>query len=1169
MSGFAFLFQNGPEFRSLALDLKNGSFPLGILGLGGAAKHIMIHTLCENFSHGALVLTPDEKSAQKCCDDLAAFGTNAVFFPARDFNFSAQISSSEYEQQRIGALARVLAGECGVMVCSVEAALQHTVPRQVLQNRIFTLTAGQEIEPDNVRRMLVRAGYAAADMVEGPGQFSLRGGILDIFPANQDMPVRIEFYGDEIDTVHQFDLLSQRRADRLSSVSVSPCTEILFESADVFAEKAQALQKGLRGKAAAAAKELLARDISQAKAGVMPGAMDKYFPLAYEKIATVFDYFDDALLCVSETAAVKEHALSQEKLFNEELKTLFADGTLCKGLDRFTLPFSALLDAYTARRTVYIDNFARGSFDTPVKDLITYQAHQTSRWDGSYQILLEDISPAIRNKYSVVVFAGTEKAAEGLLAELSDDEIPALYAKKQPGIFQPGYVTILPGTVSSGMEYAAGKALIVSYGRDTRAVRKTVKRQKRNPNAFNSLEELHKGDYIVHATNGIGIFEGIEKVQMEGVTKDYIKISYAKGDVLYVPVTKLGLVSKYVGPHEEDGSRTVKINRLGSGDWEKTKSRVRAAVKDIAENLIRIYAQRQATAGYAFSPDIDMQNDFERRFEFDETEDQLRCIDEIKGDMEKKYPMDRLLCGDVGFGKTEVALRAAFKCICDGKQAAILVPTTILALQHYRTILHRMEGFPVSVDMLSRFRSPKQQKETLKNVKSGGVDIVVGTHRIISKDVQFKDLGLLIVDEEQRFGVAQKEKLKEKFPAVDVLTLSATPIPRTLNFAMMGIRDLSVIEEAPLDRFPVQTYVVEHDWGILQQAMEKELRRGGQIYYLHNRVEDMDETAAQIKKLFPDASIGVAHGKMNEEELSNVWKALVEGDIDVLVCTTIIETGVDVPNVNTLIIEDADRFGLAQLHQLRGRVGRSSRRASAYMTYRRGKEISEIADKRLSAIREFTQFGSGFKIAMRDLEIRGAGNMLGARQHGHMEAVGYDMYVKLLSDAVAALKHENTDYTPRRDCQVDIQIDAHIPDGYIESYPQRIAIYKRIADIRSQEDAEDVTDELIDRYGEPPAAVMGLVKVALLKNIAAVNGVSEITQRGNSLILFVDRIEKETLGKLSVLRGRVSANASSKPYYAVRLRQGQSPIAALEQIVHALDTHETQTKGGGENGDSQ
>ena len=1158
MNAFSAILKNGPEFESIAHALKQKRFPFGILGMPPATKHLMMHTLCEETKHGALIVCPDDASAIRCRDDLITLGTNAVFYPSRDFNFfNTEVSSREYEQIRIAALSAAIGDPAAVLVCGAEALTQRTLPPETLQNRCFTLKPGMEITTDDVRRKLVAAGYSPAEMVEGPGQFALRGGILDIYSPNAQTPIRIEFWGDEIDTVTYFDVITQRRTENAPSVTLTPCTEVLFESAEALITSLNELKNGLRGKSAADAKENIEKDIALAEAGLPLHNMDKYLPLAYPQTATVLNYFTDALLIVSETGAVKERLLAADKLMNEEIKSLFTDGVLCRGLDNYTIDFSHVIRYYENSNTVYIDNFARGSFDTPTKVLVNYSITQTSRWDGSYKVLMEDISPAIRNKYAVAVFAGTEKGAQGLFEECTDDGVSAMLCKELPKLFPAGHVCILPGTLSGGIDYPAGKTMIVSYGRDVAHTRaRAAKTRKRDPNAFHSLEELHKGDYVVHTTYGIGVFDGIEKVQMEGVTKDYIKIRYAKGDILYVPVTKLELVTKYIGPHEEDGKRTVKVNRLGSGDWEKTKNRVRGAVKDIAEHLLKIYAERQASPGYAFSPDIDMQSDFERRFPYDETEDQLRCVQEIKNDMQKQYPMDRLLCGDVGFGKTEVALRAAFKCVCDGKQAAILVPTTILALQHYRTVLQRMEGFPVEADMLSRFRTPKQQKETLKKIKSGAVDIVVGTHRIISKDVEFRDLGLLIVDEEQRFGVEQKEKLKEKFPGVDVLTLSATPIPRTLNFAMMGIRDLSVIEEAPLDRYPVQTYVIEHDMGIIAQAIEKELKRGGQVYYLHNRVEDIQETAAQLKELFPDAVIGIGHGKMKEDELSDVWKRLLEGEIQILVCTTIIETGVDVANVNTLIIENADRMGLAQLHQIRGRVGRSSRRAYAYCTFQKDKEITETAQKRLTTIREFTQFGSGFKIAMRDLEIRGAGSLLGAAQHGHIESVGYDLYFELLSEAVAKLKDGEAAVPIKKDCLIDIQIDAHIPEAYIASYPQRIAVYKRIADIHTEADAMDVTDELIDRYGEPPKSVMGLVKVALLKNIAADNDIYEITQRGASLILFTRAVTKEMLKKLSVLRGRVTANASIKPYYTVKVLNGQTALQALEQVMAALATKE-------------
>lgn len=743
---------------------------------------------------------------------------------------------------------------------------------------------------------------------------------------------------------------------------------------------------------------------------------------------------------------------------------------------------------------------------------------------------------------------GTEKAAKNLAEDLENEDVPALYFPLEPAEFPRGRVSVLPGALSGGFGYPHEKFYAFTYGRNAVASKKRKSRSGfKKGQSLHSLDELKKGDYVVHSLHGIGVFDGINKLEVGKITKDYIKIKYAKGDVLYVPVTQLDLVSKYIGPHEDDG-RTVKLNKIGGKDWEKTRNKVRAAVKDMADQLIALYSKRQNSPGYAFSPDIDMQSDFERRFEYDETSDQLRAIDEIKGDMEKPYPMDRLLCGDVGFGKTEVALRAAFKCAADGKQCAILVPTTILAYQHYRTILKRFDGFPVEIEMLSRFRTPKEQEKILKNLKRGSLDIIVGTHRLVSKDVKFKDLGLLIVDEEQRFGVAQKERLKELFPTVDVLTLSATPIPRTLNMAMTGIRDMSVIEEAPQDRYPVQTYVIEHDMGILCEAMEKELRRGGQVYYLHNRVESIESTAAKIKEMMPSARIAVAHGRMGEEELSEIWRDLLEGDIDILVCTTIIETGVDVPNCNTLIIEDADRLGLAQLHQIRGRVGRSTRRASAYFTFKRGKELSEIANRRLSAIREYTEFGSGFKIAMRDLEIRGAGNVLGAQQHGHMEAVGYDMYLQLLGEAVEEEKGEKP-ISRKKECLIDMQIDAHIPDNYIKSIPQRLAVYRRIADIKNTEDAEDVKDELRDRFGEIPQSVQGLIDVSLLRNTAAAKGIYEIGQKGNSVILYVNDIDTNTVLNLSsMMRGRVSIMDYGKKHIAVKIADGQSPLDTLKEI---------------------
>jgi len=608
------------------------------------------------------------------------------------------------------------------------------------------------------------------------------------------------------------------------------------------------------------------------------------------------------------------------------------------------------------------------------------------------------------------------------------------------------------------------------------------------------------------------------------------------------------MVSKYIGPKEEV---KVRLNRLGGQDWQKAKARVRSAVKDIAKELIKLYAERMKLKGHAFPPDTGWQRDFESRFEYEETEDQLRCIQEIKEDMEKEQPMDRLLCGDVGFGKTEVALRAAFKCVTDSKQCALLVPTTILAWQHYQTVTQRFEGFPIKVEILSRFRTPKQQAEILKQLKRGEIDMIIGTHRLVQKDVQFRDLGLVIIDEEQRFGVAQKERFKSVTKNVDVLTLSATPIPRTLNMALSGIRDMSSLEEAPQDRHPVQTYVLEYDQAVINDAVRRELRRGGQVYYLHNKVESIERVAARLQAQIPEAKVGFGHGKMPEGELSEVWRRVMEQEINVLVCTTIIETGVDVPNVNTIIIEDADHMGLSQLHQIRGRVGRSSRRAYAYLTFTRNKVLSEISQKRLAAIREFTEFGSGFKIAMRDLELRGAGNILGGEQHGHMETVGYDMYLRLLGEAVSEEKGEEAS-SYELECLVDVQVQAHIPEGYIESLSQRLEIYRRISDIRSQDDAMDVLDELIDRFGEPPASVKGLIDVALIRNTAASLGIYEIKQNAGALLLYQRKLDMEFVSRLiGAFKKRVLVNAGAKPYISVKLQAGDSPLETLRQVFQA------------------
>ncbi|MDD4851028.1 MAG: transcription-repair coupling factor, partial [Gemmiger sp.] len=896
--------------------------------------------------------------------------------------------------------------------------------------------------------------------------------------------------------------------------------------------------------------------------GVLPVALDKYLALRYPKPATLLDYFDDPLLVLEEPASLREAARATDYRRGEELSSLLEDGVLCGSLAGLYAD-AGWLPAQTGHcRTICAENFARSMPDIPLKTIVNAPAHTLPAWGGEVATLVDDaLAGFIKNGYAVTVLAGTERAAKGLARDLRErgfmttttavEDAPGADATGAEAA-GPGRVQVLPGHLSAGCEFPfAHYALITGRafggGQGSAQAAKTAKRK--NKDALASLTDITPGDLVVHQNHGIGRYAGIQRMEVQGATKDYLRIEYDKKDVLYVPVTQLDLLSRYTAPGDADN---VRLSRLGGGEWVKTRRRVKAATEQMAQELIALYARRKQAHGYPFPRDDTWQGDFEERFAYDETPDQLTSAAEIKADMEQPWPMDRLLCGDVGVGKTEVALRAAFKCVMGGKQCAILAPTTILAWQHFNTALARMEAYPIRIGLLSRYRSAKEQKETIRGLKAGTVDVVVGTHRLLSGDVKFKELGLVIIDEEQRFGVKHKERLKENFIGVDMLTLSATPIPRTLNMALSGIRDMSTIEMPPFERQPVETYVLEYDPGIVGEAIKKELARGGQVYYLYNRVETIHECAARVGKMVPGARVGVAHGKMTEEEISSVWQKLLDNEIDVLVCTTLIETGVDVRNCNTLIIENADRMGLSQLYQIRGRVGRSSRKAYAYFTFQRDKVLTDIAAKRLSAIREFTSFGSGFRIAMRDLQIRGAGNMLGHSQHGHMEAVGYDLYVKMLGQAIAAARGEAPP-PDKSECLVDINADAFLPEDYIPGAAGRIEAYKKIAAIENAEDATDVLDELIDRYGDPPKAVQGLVDVSLVRVTAARAGVVEIAQKGDTLMLYSDVIGPKQLGELmDKMPHRVTMNLMGRPYIALRVHQGESPLVILRDAVALL-----------------
>ena len=896
--------------------------------------------------------------------------------------------------------------------------------------------------------------------------------------------------------------------------------------------------------------QTLEEDRERLAAGTAFPAMDRYIALIYPVMATAADYFpEDAVVVLSESPRVAERGKSYLWQLGEDAKALMERGELAGELADFARTFEELTEVLADWPVCYLDAFTSSRYPQRPRTLLNLLTKQLPSYGASLETAVSDLAHYVSDGFRTVVLVSSEQRALNLQALLREQKMTTAVDFQLHELPGYGKAVIAVGGLTAGMEYPVGRFAVLTEGQSLLGKKRRSK-PVTNRQKLGSYADLSPGDLVVHEHHGVGRFLEMTKMTVDGVQKDYVKIAYAGADVLYVPATQLDLVSKYIGSGE-DAQETRKLSRLGGTDWEKAKTRAKKAVKDLAKGLIQLYAERQRQPGFAFSPDSPWMKEFEDEFEYAETDDQLRCIAEIKQDMEQARPMDRLLCGDVGYGKTEVAFRAIMKCVLDGKQAAILVPTTVLARQHYLTAKQRFAKYPVEIDVVSRFRTQTQMKDTLRRLEQGGIDLLIGTHRLFQKDVKFKDLGLLVIDEEQRFGVQHKEKLKELSKQVDVLTLSATPIPRTLNMALSGIRDMSTLEEPPMDRQPVQTYVLEHDWGVLSDAMRRELERGGQVYYLHNRVETITRTAARIKEMLgEDVAVAVAHGKMSQEELNDVMTRMSDGEVDVLVCTTIIETGIDIANANTLIIEDADHMGLAQLHQIRGRVGRSTRRAYAYLTYRRGKVLTEVASKRLGAIREFAEFGSGFKIAMRDLEIRGAGNVLGPEQSGFLLSVGYDMYLKLLEEAVLEERGEK----PERptECAADLSVAASIPDRYVPSPEQRMDLYRRIAAIRSEADADDVMDELIDRYGDPPRTVNNLISVALLRADAARNGISQIDQKGANLNFYLDQFDLQRVSALCGLekyRSRLLFSAGERPYLALRLKKGEDALKFGRRLV--------------------
>ncbi len=1152
-----------PEYGRLREAVEQGR----IAGVSGAAqinRSHLIASLLHDTKRPALILCQDELAARRTQSELAAFlGTEAPILPSRDLTFyNASAISRGWEHKRLRQLYDLARGATPVQIATWESLALRTMPKSLLFSSALTLKPGAAIAPETLSERLIRSGYSRCALVEGVGQFSVRGGILDVFSPAYDQPVRVEFFGDEVDAMGFFDLVTQRRTENTGELVLLPVAETLPQlhpqGAAGLADELEALRaRQLRRKVPnEALAKTLAQDAELLRSETTFSAADRYLSLIYPEFACAADYVPaETAVFLCDHGNLRRTAQRQTEEQGMMLDGLLQSGILCGELCEFSADWETLCARFAGHAAVFLDSFLAASYpqSLPPKTLVSITAKQLPSYGGNLDAAAADLQFYQKNEFASLVLCGNRRRGEILAQQLREKGLSAFLAFPMMKLPQPGQILLTDGALPFGMEYPDLRFAVLTEGQLLSAGERKPRKHRAkatNRQKLDSFTDLTPGDLIVHEYHGIGRYVGMEQIKIDGAVKDYVKIAYQGSDTLYVPATQLDLISKYIGGGED---APVKLNKLGGDQWQKTKARAKSAAKDLAADLIQLYAERKRRMGYAFAADTPWQAEFEENFPYAETDDQLRCIDEIKGDMESPQPMDRLLCGDVGFGKTEVALRAAMKAILDGKQVAILVPTTVLAQQHYTTAVSRFRGFPVHIGVLSRFSTPAQQRKTLSDLRSGMLDLVVGTHKLLQKDVVFKDLGLLIVDEEQRFGVSHKEKLKELSRGVDVLTLSATPIPRTLNMALSGLRDMSTIEEPPHDRYPVQTFVLEYAEPVLIDAMRRELERGGQVYYLHNRVETIAQCAARIKKALPDASIAVAHGKMSEEELSDVMQRMDDGEVQILVCTTIIETGIDIPNVNTLIIEDADKLGLAQLHQIRGRVGRSSRHAYAYLTFRRGKVLTEVAEKRLNAIRDYAEFGSGFKIAMRDLEIRGAGNLLGSAQSGHMLSVGYDMYLKLLEEAVLEERGEK----PAEEvaCTADLDITANIDKQYVPSGEQRMDLYRRMAAIRSQEDADELLDEIVDRYGDPPKGVMNLIAIALLRARAAACGICDITQKGRTLCFTYAQFSLEAVAAVCSApeykkRVFLSPNAE-KPTLTLKLTAGEDPLRAAQQLLNA------------------
>jgi len=1036
------------DYQEIIKDRKKENGIIQIAGCVGSQKTHLMYALGDGFEYRVIAFSSEEK-AKKAYEEYRVFTEDVYLYPARDLLFyHADIKGKLLTDQRMGVLRALIEKEEGkdvTVITTMDAFLDGLARPEKLKEQRISLTGGDVIDLTELEKSLTDMGYERESQIEGPGQFAVRGGIMDVFPLTEELPVRIELWGDEIDSLRSFDVESQRSVENLETVTIYPASENWEDEMETVS-----FLEYFPGE-----KSILLLDEPQRLQETAESVEEEYFRSREKRQESDPEDGDDQSLTVYQT------------------KDIINSMNLYTGIAMTTLESKCGL--FRVRKTYSI------------------QTKGVNPYNNSFELLTRDLKRLKRSGYRVVLLSGSRTRAKRLAEDLRDYDLSSFYSEDMDREVNPGEIMVSCGYVAEGYEYPMLKFMVISESDIFGRKKKKKRRKKYEGQKIQDFAELKPGDYVVHENHGIGVYNGIEKIEVDKVVKDYMKISYADSGVLYIPVAQMDLIQKYAGAD----AKKPKLNKLGTVQWGRTKSQVKKAVQAVAKDLVELYAARQQSEGFVYGPDTVWQKEFEEMFPFEETEDQIQAIEDTKHDMESTKIMDRLICGDVGYGKTEIAIRAAFKAVQEGKQVVYLVPTTILAQQHYNTFVQRLKDFPVRIDLLCRFRSSYQQKKTVEDLKKGLVDIVIGTHRVLSKDIGFKDLGLLIIDEEQRFGVTHKEKIKKLRENIDVLTLTATPIPRTLHMSLIGIRDMSVLEEAPQDRMPIQTYVMEYNDEMVREAIERELSRGGQVYYVYNRVNDIADVAGHLQQLIPTANISFAHGQMRERELEDIMYDFINGDIDVLVSTTIIETGLDIPNANTMIIQDADRFGLSQLYQLRGRVGRSNRMAYAFLLYRRDKLLKEVAEKRLSAIREFTDLGSGIKIAMRDLEIRGAGNLLGEAQSGHMEAVGYDMYCKMLNEAVLQLKGggEEESFTTT----IDLNIDAYIPESYIKNEYQKLDIYKRIAAIENEEEMDDMTEELIDRFGDIPKKVQQLLHIAALKGLAHSAYVTAVEQKGGDI----------------------------------------------------------------------